>query len=330
MASLTVIVPTYKRPDDLAACLAALRPQIVGHAERSLIVVNDGTHDAAYQSVLDSHGSWFTYLAKERNGGPAAARNYAARHAEGDFIVFTDDDCRPPRGWLDYLQARLDTDPWLDGLAGYTTPVYGNPKSIREWVIASSNVLPGAIHDELGRLICAVTAALAVRRAAFEQVGGFDETFRPSGEDLDLVQRIIRTGAIIEADANWRTGHTTTDTIRAYIKRFYVYGEGSARYALTRADWTHPDLRHYLDPEPRKQAVAGWTRGVRGSRAWRTASPWRKLALWAFVAIVSRQYARGFADGAARFVRAEAPPPTLPWMLWPRLGYADAGGLPRR
>lgn len=330
MTSLTVIVPTYKRPDDLAGCLAALRPQIAGRADRRLIVVNDGAHDGAYQAVVDRQGGWFTYLIKPQNGGPAAARNFAARHADGDFIVFTDDDCRAPEGWLDQLQARLEADPWLDGLAGYTTPVYANRKSIREWVIAESNVLPGAVHDELGRLICAVTAALALRRSAFEAVGGFDEAFRPSGEDLDLVQRVIRTGAIVEADPTWRTGHTTSDTIRAYVRRFYVYGEGAARYALTRADWTHPDLRHYLDPAQRKRAIAGWTAALRHRPAWKKAPPWRKLALWAFVAVISRRYAAGFVDGAARFVRADAPPPTVPWMLWPRLGYAESGGLPRR
>ena len=62
-------------------------------------------------------------------------------------------------------------------------------------------------------------------------------------------ERVIRAGAIIDADANWWTGHTTADTIKSYLKRYYTYGMGSARYAMTRGDWTHPDVRNYATPE---------------------------------------------------------------------------------
>lgn len=327
--TLTVIVPTYKRPADLAGFLAHIAPQIAGRADRKLIVVNDGAHDSAYEAVLDRHGAWFTYLVRPQNGGPAAARNYAARRAEGAYLVFTDDDCRAPEGWLDHLQARYEAEPWLDGVAGYTQPVVHNPRSLREWVIAHANVLPGATYDEIGRLTCAVTAAFSVRRAWFERVGGFDEAFRPSGEDLDLTQRLIRAGAILEADPRWRIGHTTADTIKSYLKRYYAYGEGSARYCMTRRDWTHPDLRNYLDRGARRRTIARWIKGARTGPAFRESGWMRRLALWAFTALVARRYAAGFAAGAARYGRAEARPPAEPWLLWPRLGYA-ADGLPRR
>jgi glycosyltransferase involved in cell wall biosynthesis len=329
MVTLSIVVPTYKRPDDLRKFLNCVRPQVAFRPDRHLIVVNDGAHDSAYQAVLDEQDDWFTYLPKPKNEGPAAARNHAARHARGDFIVFTDDDCRPRPHWLDYIQAALETQPWLDGVAGYTDPHFGNPDSLREWLIARSNILPGAIHDDLGRLICAVTAALAVRRDWFERVDGFDETFRPAGEDLDLTQRLIKAGAVIEADGRWRTGHTTTDTIRAYVRRFYAYGQGSARYAMTRADWTHPDLRHYLERSARERSASGWTVALKYQEAWKTAGAFRRFALWAFVWLVARRYAQGFADGAKRFRRADAPPPSQQWMFWPRLGYA-VDGLPRR
>ncbi len=329
MTSLTVLVPTYKRPEDLRGFLACVRPQIVGRADRSLIVVNDGTHDESYAAVLAEHDGWFTYIAKPQNGGPAAARNFGAQAATGDFIVFTDDDCRAPPHWLDYLQARLEAAPWLDGIAGYTRPVMEDPKSLRERMIANSAVLPGATYDEVGRLICAVTAAFAVRRSFFVRVGGFDETFRPSGEDLDLTQRVIRAGAILDADSNWWTGHTTADTIKSYLKRYYTYGMGSARYAMTRRDWTHPDVRNYATPEVRARTVAGWVSGLKGSRKYQAAGWLERAALRWFTGAVAREYARGYAEGAEKFCRPGAEPPTEAWMLWPRLGYA-ADGLPRR
>lgn len=329
MVTLTVIVPTYKRPQDVEALLPLLKPQIEGQPDRRLIVVNDGTHSVDYAAVLRPHLAWMRYLPAPKNGGPAAARNFGAREACGDVLVFTDDDCRPPAYWLDYLQARYEAEPWLDGLAGYTRPQMRNPKDLREKLIAASRVLPGATYDEIGRLICGVTAAFSVKRSFYEKIGGFDETFRPSGEDLDLTQRLLRAGALIEADPHWWTGHTTCDTLKSYLRRYYTYGEGSARYAFTREDWIHPDLRNYLSPTARRRTVKAWSGSVDANPAFGRLNVIERVGLKLFVAAVAREYARGFAVGAAKYQRAEAPAPVEAWRFWPRLGLAPSG-LPRR
>jgi glycosyltransferase involved in cell wall biosynthesis len=332
MNTLRVIVPTYKRPQDIESLLAHLRPQIEGQPDRKLTVVNDGAHDDSYAAVVRPHLSWMTYIPAPTNGGPAAARNLGARDVQEDFIVFTDDDCRPPAIWLDYLQGRYEAEPWLDGVAGYTRPVFGNPDSLRERIIAASRLLPGATHDEVGRLTCAVTAAFSIRTRIFHEIGGFDETFRPSGEDLDLTQRLLRAGAILEADQNWWTGHTTTDTLKSYVRRYFTYGEGSARYAYTRQDWIHPDLRNYLTEGARARAVGGWIEAVKTNPTATGLRFYERWALKLFVAAIARAYARGFASGVVRFQRDDALPPVdEPWRFWPRLGLADEdAGLPRR
>jgi len=329
MPSLTVVVPTYRRPEDLAGLLRCLRPQIEGHATRSLIVVNDGTHDDAYAAIVRPHLTWMRYVPAPRNGGPGAARNIGAALATGDYLVFTDDDCRPPLGWLDRLDARYASDPWLDGVAGYTRPYEPNRKRLSDRLIEASRVLPGATHDEVGRLICAVTAAFSVRRCIYEKVGGFDESFRPSGEDLDLTQRTIKAGAIVEADEGWWTGHTTSDTLKSYLKRYYTYGKGSARYAFARRDWLHPDLRNYLEDEDARRTVATWARSAKTATLAEGAGPFDRLALRWFVWRVASSYAAGFMDGCDEYEDRAAPVPTEPWLRWPRLGLA-ADGLPRR
>lgn len=332
MPSLRVIVPTYKRPQDIESLLRHLRPQIEGHSDRKLVVVNDGTHDEAYASVIRPHLTWLTYIPAPVNRGPAAARNLGAEGADEDFLVFTDDDCRPPAIWLDYLQGRYEAEPWLDGVAGYTRPVFGDPDNWREKIIAASRLLPGATHDEAGRLTCAVTAAFSVRTRFFHAVGGFDASFRPSGEDLDLTQRVLRAGAILEADVNWWCGHTTTDTLKSYLRRYFTYGEGSARYAFTRGDWIHPDLRNYLTPTARRKSVLGWIGSIKSIPTLSSLSLIERLALRVFVTLIAREYARGFASGASRYYRAEAPPPGEAWRLFPRLGLAAEADpeLPRR
>jgi glycosyltransferase involved in cell wall biosynthesis len=327
--SLCVIVPTYHRPQDLADILACLKPQIEQEHDRRLVVVNDGTHDEAYAQVVRKHLTWMTYIPHPKNGGPGAARNVAAREVKEDFIVMTDDDCRPPLTWLDHIQGRLEADPWLDGLAGYTRPFFHNPKSLKERLIAESRVLPGATYDEVGRLTCAVTAAFAIRRSFYEQVGGFDERFRPSGEDLDLTQRLLRAGAIIEADPNWWTGHSTNDTLKAYFKRYFTYGEGSARYAFERQDWLHPDLRNYLDDDDAERAVKAWASSAKSTTMWKKGNLIEKALIAWFMREVAENYAAGFAAGVEKFAPAGVTPPREPWLRWPRLGLAPDGLLRR-
>ena len=329
MPSLRIVIPTYKRPDDLAKVLKCLRPQVEGRPDRWVTVVNDGTHDDAYAAVVRPHLIWMTYIASPRNLGPGGARNLGAASAKEDFLVFTDDDCRPHPGWLDYLDARLEADPWLDGLAGYTRAFEPDRRKLSERLIEASRVLPGATYDEIGRLICAVTAAFSCRRSFYEQIGGFDESFRPSGEDLDLTRRLVAAGAILEADENWWTGHTTSDTLKAYIKRYRTYGAGSARYAFARRDWLHPDLRNYLEPEDAERTVKNWALSARTATLPPGAGPFDRLALRLFVWQIANAYADGFMDGVDAYENPAEPPPSEPWKRWPRLGLA-LDGLPRR
>lgn len=327
MPTLAVIVPTYRRPDDLAELLRHLQPQIEGNALRTLIVVNDGAHDDAYAAVVRPHLTWMRYLPAPQNQGPGGARNAGAQLATADYLVFTDDDCRPPSGWLDRLEARFSAEPWLDGLAGATRPFEPNRKKLSERLITAARVLPAPTHDETGRLVCAVGAALAIRRTLFERVGGFDQAFRHAGEDLDLTQRLLKAGAIIEADEDWWTGHTTSDTLHAYLKRYHAYGKASARYAHVRRDWLHPDLRNYGDDDAAKRTVDGWARWARTAPLAEGAGRFDRWALRWFVWRVANCYAAGFAEGCEEF-EVEAPP-VEPWLRWPRLGFA-ADGLPRR
>ena len=82
----SVIVPTRARPRHLAGCLSALRALDYPPERLEVIVMDDVEGD-----------------------GPAAARNRAAEGARGELLAFTDDDCRPVRGWLRALAVR-----WLE------------------------------------------------------------------------------------------------------------------------------------------------------------------------------------------------------------------------
>src|SRR5437588_2105099 len=110
---ISVIVPTYKRPQLLKKCLQALLKQKFDKHQYEVIVVSDGP-DMETRSLVSS-------LAKNRvtpvrflclpiKKGPAAARNYGWLNAKSKVIAFTADDYLPDLDWLNEIAANIDPD----------------------------------------------------------------------------------------------------------------------------------------------------------------------------------------------------------------------------
>src|SRR3712207_1403127 len=91
----SVIVPTYERPAQLAACLGALARLDCPAASFEVIVVDDGSAAAPGRRLDEFRDLLDVRLLTQANAGPAAARNRGASEARGSFLAFTDDDCAP-------------------------------------------------------------------------------------------------------------------------------------------------------------------------------------------------------------------------------------------
>lgn len=326
--SLCVIVPTSNNPHGLAALLDCLRPQIAPEPDRRLLVVHHGCQEEAYAEIVRRHLTWMSYIPKASRSGGGAACNSASREGGEDFLVFTTEAGRPPLTWLDQLQARLEADHWLDGVAGFSRPFFHNPKSLKERLIAESGALPRPVFDPHGRLLRAAKIAFAVRHRLYKEIGGFDEAFGALGEDLDLTQRLLRAGAIIEADPDWWTGAAMLDPLKAYVRRSYEEGEGSARYAFLRQDWRHSDLAAYLQDEDAVLTVKAWAASAKTTGLWKRGAVYEKALIAWFMRERAENYAAGFAAGVEAFAaRGVVSPTTTPRSL--RLGLAEDGLLRR-
>lgn len=161
-----------------------------------LIVVDDGSTDGSLEELADLPALPFPLrVLRQENAGQSAARNAAAREATGDYLAFLDQDDQWHPRHLEELAALLAADPdagWaysdfdeMDLAGNLVTRAFlrtlslPHPKStIYECVAGDLMVLP---------------SASLLRRDAFEQAGGFDETL--SGyEDDDLFVRFFRLG----------------------------------------------------------------------------------------------------------------------------------------
>jgi glycosyltransferase involved in cell wall biosynthesis len=98
---VSIIIPTYKRPDHIKTCLEAIATQ-ESLADTEVIVVDDGG-DAETAGYIQSHQSAFPfslqYFAQEKKGR-SAARNLGISKALGEIIIFIGDDIVVTPGWL--------------------------------------------------------------------------------------------------------------------------------------------------------------------------------------------------------------------------------------
>ncbi len=211
--------------------------------------------------------------ALERRGA-AYARNCGARAATGDRLAFCDADDLVHPGWLAALLAGLDVH---DAVTGHVIDVFPDARTA-SWHPPAT---PGGLPSFLGRPYL-LTGNLAVHRAAFLAVRGFDETLTRC-EDIAFGWALTRAGfslgyapdAVI--DYNRRAG------LRAMLHTHYLYGRGMsetlARYGAPVADGAPESKLGMLRPNnqqvskatfggtARRGAIAlGRLRGLVGSR----------------------------------------------------------------
>jgi GT2 family glycosyltransferase len=232
MPFLSVIVPAFDNRDFLDACLGSIRASTWRDYE--LIVADDSSADAAsIRGTVESHGARLNRL--EHHGGPAAARNAAARAAQGEILVFLDSDVTVHPDTLERLAGAFSRDPELDAVFGsydFSPPVTGT-------VAAFRNLLHAHVHHRsAGEATTFWAGCGAVRRERFQALGGFDESYgRPAVEDVEFGMRLYRSGGRLRLDPRIQVAHHKQWSLRSMV----------LTDILDRASpWTELMLRHGL------------------------------------------------------------------------------------
>lgn len=233
---LSVVVPCFEAPEALELTLAGLEGQDYPKELFEVVVVDDGSSPPV--AVPGSTPLDVRVVRREAGGfGLAAARNAGARAAAHEILVFLDGDVIPEAGllaahacWhkgvadaltlgfcasvsaagLDAAAIRGRTGPLADLLAGRP---YDPPWLERH--MARTDDLTSR-HDDLFRAVTGNN--FGIRRAFFEEVGGFDESFdRYGGEDTEFGYRAWCRGGLLAPvrDAfGWHQGRWGADRER--------------------------------------------------------------------------------------------------------------------
>jgi GT2 family glycosyltransferase len=198
-ASTSIVIPVHNNAALTRACLDAVLDDLRG--DRELIVVDDASTDSTVE-LLDGYGDSIRRLTLSSNCGYARACNEGAALADGESLVFLNNDTEPRPGWLDVLERHAREHP--DAAAVGAKLLYPTGAVQHAGVVIGQDGYPHNLYAGMpadhpavnrSRRLQAVTGAcMLVRRVAFERVGGFDAGFINSLEDVDLCLRLGEGG----------------------------------------------------------------------------------------------------------------------------------------
>src|SRR5262245_11954658 len=209
---LSVIVPVYNGARDLRDCLSSLIEP--SRSDVEIFVVDDGSTDdtAAVARQLEVR-----VLQLDKNSGPAAARNYGARHAQGEILLFVDADVVVAAALVNRVIQIFEARPEIAAVFGSYDAF---PRA--EGVVSQfRNLLHHDVHQEGKTEASTFWAGFgAIRRRVFEEVGGFDDARfpRPSIEDIELGYRLRKAGYQILLDKSLQGTHLKKWTLWSVIR----------------------------------------------------------------------------------------------------------------
>lgn len=182
----SVIILTYHRNLHLSQCLDCLvsKKQEIIESRYEIIVSDDGYKSTAAEMIKSDypHVKWV----KGPRQGIAANRNNGAKYAKGEWIVFTDDDCLPQKGWLREIEKHIVEKKDVSVIEGRITA----PVSAKETAFTQmfSNEKGGNYF----------TGNLAFKTSFFKALGGYDEDFKKQCEDMEMGFRIKKSNCLTD------------------------------------------------------------------------------------------------------------------------------------
>ncbi|HEY7089526.1 MAG TPA: glycosyltransferase [Tepidisphaeraceae bacterium] len=240
LVRFSVIVPTYNRPAQLSKCLQALATMDYPHQCFEVIVVDDGGNGDVNGVVDRLRAQLDVHLIRQRNAGPAAARNAGVVAAHYDFLAFTDDDCTPHADWLRQLSPPLIADAGAMVGGRCINALEDNLPAVASQTIL--DVVNQFFNPDPQDCTFFPSDNIAMSRERFTRLGGFDASFRWS-EDRDFCDRWSAQGWKIVHAPLAKVDHAHVMGLWGFFKQHFGYGRGAWRFHQARAQRRTGKLR---------------------------------------------------------------------------------------
>ena len=220
LTDITVVIPAYNDADGLACCLASL-------GDLPVVVVDDASRNSAeVAAVCERHTAQL--IRHNTNQGPAAARNTGLAQVTTALVAFVDTDVELWPGWVNHLVGHFEDrrvvavaprvrsrpgDSLLESYEQHHSPL---DLGDRRALVAPKNPVSYV-----------PAAALVARVDSISEIGGFNADMR-TGEDVDLIWRLVDSGGIVRYDPVVDVEHRPRPNWRALVDQRRKYGASAA------------------------------------------------------------------------------------------------------
>ena len=206
--TISVIVPVRNGSLHLAECLDALARS--EHQSFEVIVVDDCSTDDTPQ-IVKRHAA--LYVRTLRTIGAAGARNLGAQHARGQILAFIDSDVVVPPDVLPLFDEDFLRDPELSAIFGS----YDDSPAWPTFIAQYKNLIHHHVHQISSDSPATFwTGCGAIRKSAFDEIGGFDEAMYAM-EDIALGMQLATRGRRIFLDKRIQVKHLKRWTLGSML-----------------------------------------------------------------------------------------------------------------
>ena len=245
MFKLSVVLPTYNRIDRLQKVLSGLEKQDYGAENFEVVVVSDGSADGTNEYLQTINTPLNLTPIIQENQGVAVARNNGFRQAQGEFVLFIDDDVFPtPNLITEHLKKHTAADEDIVVIGPMLTP---DDFDMAPWVRWEQAMLVKQYESMINKVWDATarqfyTGNTSLKRHYLEEAGGFDPSFRRA-EDVELAYRLDEMGLkfIFHPDA---IGYHYADrSFTSWMNIAYAYGCNDVIFTYEKGqDWLLPQV----------------------------------------------------------------------------------------
>ncbi|MDE7403334.1 MAG: glycosyltransferase [Muribaculaceae bacterium] len=229
MELISIIVPVYNRPDEVAELLESLKAQTDKDFE--IVIVEDGSTVPCLEAETLPDGALnvvgydslrLKYFRKP-NEGRSIARNYGMERASGQWFIFVDSDVILPPDYIASVRKSLRENP-VDCFGGPDaahdsfTPVQKAINYAMTSFLTTGGIRGGKVSMEK---FTPRTFNMGFSRAVYDKVGGFREMF---SEDIDMSTRIRMAGFKIALFPDAYVYHKRRGNLRKFWKQVHVFG----------------------------------------------------------------------------------------------------------
>ncbi len=220
MKKLTIGLCVKNGEKVVKAAFDSISIQDFPHEFLKLVIVDNGSSDNTLSLVNEFAKSTDieTFVTSSKGKGLAATRQIAVENAEGDYILWVDDDLVLSRDYIKNQVKFMEENPTIGATAGISTQVVAQPSifSVGEYV---------RLIQRSRNLKIVGLGGTIFRLKALKSVDGFDTRIRGAGEDNDISFRLNKSGWGLSRNRTARVYQKHPPaTLKALWKRHFWYG----------------------------------------------------------------------------------------------------------